>query len=150
MTRPDSAAPIDEQTLGELVTTVTRDLSVLVRKEVELAKVEISSEVKRAGLGAGFLGGAGAIGLLALIFFSIAAAFGIAEGAGIDTWIGFICIGGLYGGMAGGLALLGVGALTRIKPPARTIRTVKDDIAWVKHPTVSPDRELEELKASHR
>jgi hypothetical protein len=141
---------VDEQSLGELVTTVTRDLSVLVRKEVELAKVEITSEVKRAGLGAGFLGGAGAVGLLALLFLSFAAAFGIAEGAGIDIWIGFVCIGGLYGIGAGLLALMGVGALVRIKPPERTIRTVKDDIAWVKHPTVAPDRELEELKASHR
>ncbi len=150
MTRPASAPAVDDQSLGELVTTVTRDISVLIRKEVELAKVEISAEAKRAGLGAGFLGGAGAMGLLALIFLSFAAAFGIAEGAGLDIWIGFICVGGLYGLLAGGLGLMGLGALVRLKPPARTIRTVKDDIEWAKHPTVSPDRELEELKASHR
>lgn len=150
MTRPASAPAVDEQSLGELVTTVTRDLSVLLRKEVELAKVEITAEVKRAGLGAGFLGGAGAVGLFAAIFLSIAAAYGISEGAGLDLWVGFLCIGGLYGLLAGGLAVMGLGALVRVKPPERTIRTVKDDIAWVKHPTVAPDRELEDLKASHR
>jgi hypothetical protein len=150
VTRPASAPSVDEQSLGELVSTATRDLSVLVRKEVELAKVEITDEVKRAGVGAGFLGGAGAVGLLAVIFLSFAAAFGISEGAGLPFWAGFICIGGLYGMLAGGLALMGLGALVRLKPPQRTIRTVKDDIEWAKHPTVSPNRQLEELKASHR
>jgi hypothetical protein len=150
VTRPDSATPIDDQSLGELVTTVTRDLSALVRKEIELAKVEITAEAKKAGVGAGFLGGAGFLSLFALIFASIAGAYGISEGAGLDLWIGFICIAGFYALIAGGLAVMGLGALVTIKPPARTIRTVKDDIAWAKHPTVSPDRELEELKASHR
>ena len=150
MTRPASAPNVDEQSLGELVSTATRDMSVLIRKEVELAKVEITSEVKRAGIGAGFLGGAGAIGGLALFFFSFAGAFGISEGAGLPFWAGFVCIGGLYGMLAGGLAIMGLGALVRVRPPQRTIRTVKDDIEWAKHPTVSPNRELEELKASHR
>jgi len=150
MTRPESAPSVEEQSLGELVTTVTRDLSVLVHKEVELAKIEIANEAKKAGIGAGLLGGAGAVGFLSLIFLSIAAAFGISEGAGIDIWIGFICIGGLYLFGAGAFALLGITSFTRVNPPARTIRTVKDDIEWAKHPTVSPNRELEELKASHR
>jgi len=150
MTRPASAPSVDEQSLGELVSTLTRDMSVLVHKEVELAKVELANEAKKAGIGAGLLGGAGAVGFLALIFLSIAAAFGISEGAGIDIWIGFICIGGLYLIGAGVLGLLGVGSFSRVKPPVRTIRTVKDDVEWAKHPTVSPNRELEELKESHR
>lgn len=150
MTRPASAPSVEDQSLGELVSTATRDLSVLIRKEVELAKVEIGEEAKRAGLGAGFLGGAGAIGLFALIFFSVAGALAISEGGGVPFWAGFLCIGALYGMLAGGLAVMGLGALVRVRPPQRTIRTVKDDIEWAKHPTVSPNRELEELRASHR
>ena len=144
-TKPD----IDEQSLGELVATATRDLSLLVHKEVELAKTEIAAEVKRAGIGAGFLGGAGFVGLFAFTFLAVAAALGISEGADLPLWVGFVCIGGLFGAMAGLLALLGVGKFVKVKGPQRTIRTVKDDIAWAKHPTLAPDPELEELRASH-
>jgi hypothetical protein len=145
-----SKPDIDGQSLGELVATATRDLSLLVHKEVELAKTEIAEEVKRAGIGAGLLGGAGFIGLFALVFLSVAGALGISEGADLPFWAGFVCIGGGYAGLAGILAMAGVGKVVKVKGPARTIRTVKDDIAWAKHPTVAPDRELEELRATHR
>jgi len=144
-----TAHDVDEQSLGELVATATRDLSLLVHKEMELAKAEISAEVKRAGIGAGFLGGAGFVGVFALTFLSVAAALGIAAGAGIPVWAGFLIIGGAYGALAGLLGMLGLGKVVKVKPPQRTIRTVKDDIAWAKHPTVAPDPELEDLRARH-
>jgi hypothetical protein len=145
-----SKPDIDEQSLGELVATATRDLSLLIHKEVELAKTEISAEVKRAGIGAGFLGGAGFVGLFAFLFLSVAAALAISEGADLPFWAGFVCIGGAFGGLAGLLAMAGVGKVVKVKGPQRTIRTVKDDLAWAKHPTIAPNRELEELRASHR
>ena len=145
-----SKPDIDEQSLGELVATATRDLSLLVHKEVELAKTEIAAEVKRAGIGAGFLGGAGFVGLFAFVFLSVAAALAISEGADLPFWAGFLCIGGAFGGLAGLLGLLGLGKVTKVKGPQRTIRTVKDDLEWARHPTTAPNRELEELRASHR
>jgi hypothetical protein len=145
-----SAAPTDEQSLGELVATATRDLSLLVHKEVELAKAEIAEEVKRAGIGAGFLGGAGFIGLFAMLFLSVTAALAISEGADLPFWAGFLCIGGGFGGLAGLLGLLGLGKVVKVRPPERTIRTVRDDITWAKHPTVAPDPDLEDLRARHR
>jgi hypothetical protein len=145
-----NGTPVDDQSLGELVATATRDLSELIHKEVELGKTEIAEEAKRAGIGAGFLGGAGFIGLFALFFFSFAGGYGISDGADIPVWAGFLCIGGLYGIIAGALVALGLGKLVKVGPPARTIRTVKDDVAWAKHPTKAPpSAELEELRASH-
>lgn len=138
-----------EQSLGELVASASRDLSLLVHKEVELAKAEISAEVKRAGIGAGFLGGAGFTGFFTLTFLSVAAALGISAGFDIGEWAGFLIVGAAYGLLAGLLGLMGLRKVTKVKPPQRTIRTVKDDIAWAKHPTVAPDPELEDLRASH-
>lgn len=140
----------DEQSLGELVAAATRDLSLLVHKEVELAKTEISAELKRAGIGAGLLGGAGFIGVFALVLFSVAASLGLAAGADIPAWAGFLCIGALFGGGAGLFAALGVGKVVKVGPPQRTIRTVRDDLEWARHPTVAPEPELEELRASHQ
>lgn len=148
MTVPGNATT--EQSLGELVATATRDLSLLVHKEVELAKTELSEEIKRAGIGAGFLGGAGFVGVFALVFFSVAAALAISEGADLPFWAGFLCIGGGYGALAGLLGMLGLGKVVKVRPPQRTIRTVRADIAWARHPTVAPDPELEELRARHR
>jgi hypothetical protein len=145
-----NGTPVDDQSLGELVATATRDLSELIHKEVELAKTEITAEAKRAGIGAGFLGGAGFFGWFALVLLSFAGAFGIADGGDIPVWAGFVCMGALYGIVAGLLVALGLGKLVKIGPPARTIRTVKDDVAWAKHPTKTPpSAELEELRASH-
>lgn len=130
------AAGSDGPSLGELVATATRDLSTLVHKEIELAKLEISGEVKKAGLGAGLFGGAGFLGFLATIFLSIALAFGIGYFTGLG-W-GFLIVGVLYLLLAGVFALIGKRQIAKLGPPARTIETVKDDIAWAKHPTAVP------------
>ena len=142
--------PPEDQSIGELIATATRDMSLLVHKEVELAKTEIAAELKRAGIGAGLLGGAGFIGYFALLLLSVAAALGVADGFDLPAWAGFLIIGGLYGAGAGLFAVLGLGKVVKVGPPQRTIRTVKDDLEWAKHPTVAPQRELEELRATHQ
>ncbi|MDQ1747706.1 MAG: hypothetical protein QOD07_1969 [Frankiaceae bacterium] len=138
-----------DESLGDLVAVATRDLSLLIHKEIELAKTEIAAEVKRAGIGAGFLGGAGFVGLFAFVFLSVAAALGIAAAADLPLWAGFLIVGGAFGGLAGLLAVAGLGKVVKLKGPQRTIRTVRDDITWAKHPTVAPDPDLEDLRASH-
>lgn len=126
----------DERSLGELVASATRDLSQLVHQEVELAKAEIKQEVKVAGAGAGLFGGAGFAGVLALVFLSISAAYGISW-LGIGLGWGFFVVGMLYLVLAAVLALSGKKKISQVGPPERTIMTVKDDIAWAKNPTSS-------------
>src|SRR3954454_24240195 len=99
--RGPSMSSSDQQSLGDLVAVATRDLSLLVHKEVELAKTEITAELKKAGIGAGLLGGAGFIGLFALLLLLVAAALGLAAGTDIPTWAGFLCVGGALGAGAG-------------------------------------------------
>ena len=122
-----------EPTLGELVARASADLSSLLQQEVALAKREIADEVKAVGKGAGLFGGAGGAGLLAVVFLSAGAAFGIGEALG--TWAGFLVVGALYLLAAAVLALGGKKAVSQVGPPEKTIETVKDDVAWAKHPT---------------
>jgi hypothetical protein len=126
--------PVGEQSIGELVATATRDMSLLIHKEIELAKAELSQQAQQAGIGAGMLGGAGFLGYFALILASFAGAFGFSDGLDIALWAGFLCMAGVYALLAGGLALLGIGRMRRLGPPKRTQRTVKDNVAWLKHP----------------
>jgi hypothetical protein len=58
--------------LGELVAEVTRDLSTLMRQELELAKAELRRSATRASKGAGMLGGAAYAAMMAILFLSIA------------------------------------------------------------------------------
>ena len=123
-----------EPSLGELVGQATKEMSTLVRKEVELAKAELSSEVAKAGKGAGMFGGAGVTALYALTFLSLAAMFGL--GAIVPIGWAALIVGVVYAALAGILALTGKKAFESFSPvPERTIRTLKEDAEWARHPT---------------
>jgi hypothetical protein len=134
--------PVDEQSLGELFATVTRDLSLLMRQEIELAKTELAEQAKRAGLGAGLFSAAGVMALFALVLLLFAASFGLAAGANIPVWAGFLCIGGAFLLGAGFFAVLGIGAFKKLGPPQRSVSSVKADLAFAKHPRHARDTAL--------
>lgn len=128
-----------DASLGELVATATRDLSSLMRQEIELAKVEIKRDVVAAGKGAGMFGGAGFTAVLGLIFVSISAAYGL-HWLGVPLGCSFFAVGAVYFILAGLLALTGKRSLSKIGPPEKTLETLKDDASWAKHPTVASTR----------
>src|SRR5690625_6296623 len=45
--------PSPDAGIGELVSNITNDFSILVRQELELAKAELSQTISKAGKGAG-------------------------------------------------------------------------------------------------
>src|SRR5215213_2721445 len=53
--------------VGELMGEVAKDLSTLMRQELELAKVEVKAEATKAGKGAGLMGAAGFAGYMVLL-----------------------------------------------------------------------------------
>jgi len=122
----------EDKSLGELVATATRDLSLLVHQEIALAKAEIKQDVAAAGKGAGLFGGAGFAGFFALIFLSISLAYGISA-LGVPLGLGFLAVGALYLIGAAILALSGKKKMSQLSPPAeRTKQTVKDDVEMLK------------------
>ena len=87
MTAPHSDVPRPsrdpaEASVGELFGELTRDFSLLVRQEIALAKAEAQDSAKKAGRGAGLLGGAGWASHFVLLFLSVALWWGL------GTWIG--------------------------------------------------------------
>jgi hypothetical protein len=132
----------DEATIGELVAIASRDVSLLIRQEVELAKTEIRAAATSAGIGVGFLGAAGFLGFFAFFTITIAAAEGI-HAAGIGRAYSYLLVTAGYLIVAGLLSLFGITRLKKVGPPKRAIQTVKDDVAWIKHPTVPPTTRVE-------
>ena len=122
-----------EQTLGALFANASRDLSALVRSEIELAKAEIRVDVKNGATGGAMFGAAGFLGVLAVILLSIAAAYGLVA-LGLHPGWAFLIVAGVYLLVAGLLVLVGKSAISKVGPPERTIRTSKDTASFLKSP----------------
>src|SRR4051812_50140797 len=64
-TRNETGGELRERPLGDVARDLTKDLSLLVRQEIELAKAEMSQKGRTAAPGIGMLGGAGVVALAA-------------------------------------------------------------------------------------
>jgi hypothetical protein len=122
-----------EETLGALFAAASRDLSTLVRSEIELAKAEVRSDVKNGVLGGALFGAAAFLGVLAVILLSVAAAYGLVA-LGLHAGLAFLLVAVLYLLLAALLAFVGKRAVGKVGPPERTIRTSKDTAAFLKSP----------------
>jgi hypothetical protein len=111
-----------DRSLGELMGDVTRDLSTLLRQEVELAKAEMRQSASQAGKGAGMLGGAGVAGFLALLFVSIAAWWGLGYLIG-NAWSAVV-VAAIWAVVATALLVTGRGELNRVRGLPQTADTV--------------------------
>ncbi len=131
-TGSDSDGGLREQPMGELFKQLSEDLSTLVRQELELAQAEMTEKGKKAGIGAGLVGGAGIVGLLALGTLT-ACVIGLLATA-MDFWIASLIVTVVYGGLAGVLALTGKKRVTEATPPVpeQTVDSVKEDVQWAK------------------
>jgi hypothetical protein len=114
-----------ETSLGELVGEVSRDLSVLMRKELELAKAELSESAKRAGAGAGLLGGAGYAGMMAIFFLSVALWWGLGDLIDSLGWSAVI-VAVIWGIIAAILYAVGRKRLKTVQGAPKTVETVKE------------------------
>jgi protein-S-isoprenylcysteine O-methyltransferase Ste14 len=120
-----------EPTVGQLVANASKDLSNLVRSELELAKTELKKTATAAGTGAGMFSGAAFLGLLAVILLSIAAAYGL-NALGLHPALSFVIVAVVYLLIAAVLVLLGKRALGRAKGPQRAIETSKESVEALK------------------
>jgi hypothetical protein len=122
-----------EATLGALFANASRDLSSLVRDEIELAKTEIQVDVKNGVMGGAMFGAAAFVGVLAVILLLFAATYGLVA-AGLSTWAAFLIVAVVLLLVAGVLVLIGKRAVSKLGPPERTIRTSKDTATFLKKP----------------
>ena len=121
-----------DQSLGELFAQLSSDLSVLMRDEVELAKVELKEAIGRAGRAGGFLGGAVLAGSMVLVLLSFAAAWGLAE-VMPEGWA-FLIVAALWGAIGAFLYLHGRERLKNVNlKPGQTVQTLKEDVQWAKN-----------------
>ena len=117
-------AKADNTSLGDLLGDVTRDISTLMRQEVELAKAELKQSASRAGKGGGMLAGAGVAGHFVLLFLSLALwwALGTVMGLGWSA----VVLAVIWGIIAAVLAAVGRKQLNAIKGMPQTAETLQE------------------------
>ena len=103
-----------------------------MRQELELAKSELSTKGKKAGLGAGMFGGRSVFGLYAL--GALIACAILALSLVVKGWLAALIVAGVLGAIAGVLTLIGTKSLSQGVPPTpeQTIESVKEDVEWTK------------------
>jgi hypothetical protein len=122
---PDASIP-------ELVSRLTDQTSTLFRQELQLAKAELSQEIRKAGKAGGMFGGATVTGFLALLLLSFAAAWGL--GDLMEPWLGFLIVGVLWAAGAGVLAMQARSAASAIDPSlSETTESIKEDVQWARN-----------------
>jgi hypothetical protein len=122
---PAGTDDVRNASVGELLGDVARDLSTLLRQEVELAKAEVKAEVAKVGKGGGMLGGAGFAGYMVALFLSCGLWWGLANAMDVGLAAVIVAIVWLVIGAA--LFVIGRSELRRVHPkPERTVETVKD------------------------
>jgi hypothetical protein len=128
-----SESEVRNRSVGDIVGDIHKDLSTLVRQEIELAKAEAKQEVGKVGKAAGMLGGAGFAGYMVALFASLTLAYGI--GTFWPAWIGALIVTAIWGVAGAVLYDRGRQQLKTVKGPVNTVETVKEDAAWARHPT---------------
>lgn len=120
------------ESTGELLKQFSKDASTLIRKELELAKAELTEKGKQAGKGVGMFGGAGLFGLGA--FGALTALLILVLAEATDAWLAALIVTVLWGAIAAVLALQGKHKVEEATPPQpeQTIETLKEDVEWAK------------------
>jgi hypothetical protein len=124
----DGRTPSEEKaattSLGDLLGNVTKDVSTLMRQEIALAKAEISDSAKKAGKGAGLLGGAGYAGLMAVFFLSVALMVGLGYLFDDQAW-GAVVVAVIWAVIGLVMYLQGRKQLKTVQGAPRTTDSVK-------------------------
>ena len=122
--------PDSGQSLGDLAGQLTSEVGALFSDHLQLARVEMTEDLRKAGKGAGMMGGAAVSGWIAALLLSMALAWGLAEL--VKTWLAFLIVGVLWAIAAAVMAIRGRRQLdqTDLRPEA-TIDEIARDKEWI-------------------
>jgi hypothetical protein len=126
-----------DRPVGDLVKQLADQTSTLVRQEIDLARAEMTEKGRVAGKGAGLLGGAALVGLLAA--GALTACLVLVLDLVVADWLAALIVAVAFAAVAAFLGLKGRDRIKRATPPVprQTVETVKEDVEWAKTRTPS-------------
>jgi len=128
-------SPDQEHSTSELVKMMSEQVSTLIRDELKLAQLEMTSKGKQAAFGAGMFGASGVVaiyGVGCLLACAIIAISGV-----VAAWLAALIVGAALLAAAGAAALVGKQRLSKATPPVpkEAVASVKADGEEIKEST---------------
>ena len=122
----------ESRSIGELLGDLGRQTGTLVRREIDLAKVEVTSSVGRMGKGAATTGLGGALVYAGLLVILFALVFGLIE-LGLDPWLAALIVGVVTLAIGAFVAMSGVNSIKNTElAPKQTAETIQENVEFVK------------------
>ena len=118
--------------IGEVAKSLTSDLSLLLRQEIDLAKAEMAEKGRTAAPGLGMFGGAGIVGLCAA--GAVTAFLILVLSTFLPDWAAALVVGAVLATVAYVLVQQGKERVADAGAPVpeQTIETMKEDVEWAK------------------
>ena len=123
--------PVEDESIGHLMSEVLQDVSKLFRQEVALAKAELKEEASKAGKAGGMLAGAGFAGYMVAVLLSLALVFAL--DAVMPLGWAAVIVAVLWAIVGGVLYSVGRKRMKDVDPvPRQTVETLREDAQWVR------------------
>jgi hypothetical protein len=120
----------DDQSLGELLSKLSRETSVLVRKEVELATAEMTAKAQKFAVDAGMTAAGGALAHAGVLVLLAAIVLGLTQ-LGVTPWLSALIVAVLTIGVGYLLVTKALTNMRRTSPmPTQTVETLKETAKW--------------------
>jgi len=128
---------VTDTSVTELVSGLVSDAQQLVRKEIDLAKHEVSAEIGKVRQGAVALGIGAGMALIGAFLLAQMLVY-LLNVLGISLWVSYLIVGGLFAAIGGILLMQGVNRMKQVDPvPHETIESVRKDVEWIKEQSPS-------------
>ena len=116
---------------GPLIRSIASDVSLLVTKQIELAKQEIGEMVGTRAKAIGVFVAAGVLGLFVIGFIGMAGAEALAEA--VPRWAAMLIVAALFTVLAAVAIVLARGWIrSSATKPELTQESLKEDVRWAK------------------
>jgi uncharacterized membrane protein YqjE len=146
MAEPITGKPVEDgRSVGDLVSVAIKDLTQLIKYQVDLAKVELTADARRLGLSGALLASAVFTGFLVLVMLCFALAYGL-QALGVWDWASFLIVAGVCVVLAAatvGIVYLKMKRMTALR---KTRVSVQEDLALLRR----DDQAAEALPAGDR
>lgn len=130
--RPSDSAETIEPSIAQLLSSLIGDVQTLARREIDLAKAEVTSEIDRARQGAIMLSAGIGAAVTGGLFLLVAIAEALVTYDILSRWIAYLIIGLMFA-IAGAIGLVvGVRHFQKVDPvPHETIESIRKDVSWL-------------------
>jgi len=122
-----------DSSVADLLSGLVTDAQQLVRREIDLAKREVSIEVDKVRQGAVALGAGAGLAIIGALLLGHMLVHLVQTLTGLSLWVSYLIVGAIFAIGGGILLMQGIKRMKDVDPmPRETIESVKEDIQWIK------------------